>query len=849
MRRRPARTVAAPEAPHTHDEPVRRTLANGLTTIAQPVPGSGLLSAQVWIATGSIHEGAWLGGGLSHYLEHLLFQGTTRRRGRDIAAEVQALGGTINAYTSFDRTVYHIDGPAEALDGALDVLADIVFASTLPEEETTREREVILREIDMTLDEPDALLWQRVFETAFRQHPYRYPVIGHRAVFERVTRTDLLGYYRARYVPNNAIVVVAGDASADALAESVDRRFATLPRGALAPVTLPDEPAQTARREARLERPLELSRGGLVWRTPGQAHADAPALTVLASLLGGGNSSWLWSEVREQRGLVHAVDASAWMPADPGVLFVGYHADPARRAAAEEAIGAIASGAATRRIREDEVAKIVRQAVVAEVHSRKTVSGQASRLGQAELLTGDLAFWDTYLARLRTVTAADVRRVAAQYLDAARATCVSLDPPRPATARPPGAAITASRFEETTVEGVRLLVAHDPRLPLVNLRVLLSGGGLAEPADRRGACSLLASVLARDTTKRTAAEVDEAADRAGARFGPFAGNNSCGLAVEVMREDLRLGIDLVTEGLLRPAFRTASVRRERESQVASIRDELDDPVTHGRRVLRERVFAGHPFAWGSDGVLEHVEALDAAALRAVRHALLRRESVVLVVCGDVRADEVRRLLRPLAAKIPAGRAGLAAWGEPVAPAAARHEVRRACEQAVVLHGYRGPGVHAADRHACEVFLEVVNGMASRLFERVRDQLGLAYFVRAGCVTGLGGSLVFLECGTRPDAVAAVEAEFADELRRIADGLGGEELARCRRRLVASRRQGLQSLGARTQHAGVNALLGLPVDDAAAFEAGIAAVDAAALGAFVRTYLAAGARTEVVVLPG
>src|ERR1700677_2550930 len=126
-------------------EPVERTvLANGLTLLVKPDRAAALASVQVWVRTGSIHEGSQLGAGLSHYLEHMLFKGTERRSGREITASVQASGGYINAYTTFDRTVYYIDLPSEHLEVAVDILADAVLHSTLPEDEAIREKNVIL---------------------------------------------------------------------------------------------------------------------------------------------------------------------------------------------------------------------------------------------------------------------------------------------------------------------------------------------------------------------------------------------------------------------------------------------------------------------------------------------------------------------------------------------------------------------------------------------------------------------------------------------------------------------------------------------------------------------------------
>jgi zinc protease len=265
-------------------EPVeRQILPNGLTLIVKPDHSAALASVQVWVKTGSIHEGAHLGAGLSHFLEHMLFKGTDRRAGREISATVQAHGGYINAYTTFDRTVYYIDLPSEHVGVAIDLLADATLHSTLPANEVMRERDVILREIAMTRDDPDQRLSEGLFDTAFRAHPYRHPIIGHRDVFAVVTRDDLVAYYRARYVPNNLVVVVVGAVDPVAVRGEVERHFGGAPRMRLAPVFVPDEPAQLAPRAHHRFEEVELTRAGLAWQIPGLTHPDAPLLDLLAT--------------------------------------------------------------------------------------------------------------------------------------------------------------------------------------------------------------------------------------------------------------------------------------------------------------------------------------------------------------------------------------------------------------------------------------------------------------------------------------------------------------------------------------------------------------------------------------
>ena len=233
-------------------EVVRRTLPNGLEIIVQEDHSAPVVSVQIWVQTGSIHEGKAMGAGISHMLEHMLFKGTTTLSACEFAQRVQDQGGYINAYTSFDRTVYWIDIPAKGADVALDLLADAALHSTLPPEEFLKEQEVIRREFAMGNDDPDRVSSTALFANAFREHPYRYPIIGHLDVFNTITRDDVMAYYKARYVPNNMFFVVTGDVEAAAVHRRLESLFAATPRAPLPPVFLPEEPR--AARPARAPR-------------------------------------------------------------------------------------------------------------------------------------------------------------------------------------------------------------------------------------------------------------------------------------------------------------------------------------------------------------------------------------------------------------------------------------------------------------------------------------------------------------------------------------------------------------------------------------------------------------------
>lgn len=838
-------------------EPVDRSvLANGLTLLIKPDRSAALASVQVWVRTGSIHESGHLGAGLSHFLEHMLFKGTARRAGREISATVQAHGGYINAYTTFDRTVYYIDLPSEHLDVAVDVLADAVLNSSLPPEEVAREKEVILREIAMTRDDPENRLWDSLFSTAFREHPYRQPVIGHRDVFAAVDRDALLAYYKERYVPNNMVVVIAGDVSVEAARASVARHFGQAPRARLAPVLVPQEPLQLGPRALHKLEKVEIARCVLAWPIPGLADPSAPVLDLLAVALGGGESSVLWQEVREKRRLVHSIDASSWNPGTSGLFCVTFVCDAGRREEASAAILRVVEaharpGSFTPR----QVRKAYRQAVVAEINTCKTMSGQASRLGLAEVVVGDLEFSSTYFDRLAHVKAADLCRAVGRYLVPGRLVSVSLEP-EAAGARPKagGAAAAAAHgrpdFEEVRLpNGARLLYQLDRRLPNLHLRLLTLGGPLCERADRRGSSALLATLLTKDTRRHSAAQVAARIEEAGGTFSAFSGENTLGLAAEVLPADAELALGLIEEGALAPAFKAQTLRTEKEAQLAALREENDDVVACARRLLRRKFFGAHPMAVSSLGDREGVSATTGVDLGELWGRLLVAPATVLCVAGDFEPKALIPRMRELLGRIPAG-AAVGAGPQFEGPAERGAFVEnQPREQAIVLQGFPGAVIDAPDFYAAEVADELFSGMASRLFERVREQKSLAYFVRSGRVVGRSAAMFYFMAGTQPGREGEVLAEIGAEIARVAAGeVTQEELHRCQVRLKAGQRKALQTNASRAMQAAIDVLQGREANHWRKFDALVDAVTISDLAAFAARRLRAEAMTQLVVRP-
>ncbi|MCX6970429.1 MAG: pitrilysin family protein [Verrucomicrobia bacterium] len=791
------------------------TYENGLTLIVEEDRSAPVASVQAWCGTGSIHEGSLMGAGLSHILEHMLFKGTESRPPGAIASEVQNLGGYINAYTSFDRTVYWIDVPADGASEAVAILADAMMNATLPEQEYTKEQEVIRREFAMGFDDPNRQSSQLMLDTVFSESPLRHPVIGYLDVYNKLTRQDVLNYYKSRYVPNNLTFVVTGDVDADKIHEELGKLFESQPRRALEPVYTATEPLQLGRRDAHEEFPTELTRLSLAWRVPGLTNPDTPALDLLGEILGSGRSSLLNADIRERKELAHSVSAGMMSMQNEGVFVIQAVTDPDKREAVEKESLQILDGIKAKGVTEAELDRARRGLLASQLHALTTSRGMASDLGSNWLLARNLNFSKQYLDALGKVAVADVKRVANEYLRPDRLNSTSINPPGSLAKSDKTAAESHSGQVQkfTLANGLRLLVREDPRLPLVSINAVFRGGLLAEAKETNGITKLFTKALLKGTKSRTAEQIAEQIENTGGSISSDSGNNSFGVSVDVMQPDVSKGLEVLADVLINPIFPGREVALEKQSLLAGIKAEDEQPTAVGRNLVREQLFGSHPYGLRNAGAVESVTSLTAEQLRAFQKDFVTANNGVISVFGDVKAGEVKALVEKYFAAMPAGRL---AFEHPPVPAPVNQSAPVSThldkQQGIVMLGFQSTAVNGPDRAALELINEASNDLGSRFFNRIREKMGLAYFVGAAQFYGLAPGAFIFYLGTDPKKVGPVTKELRDEVALLAkDGLTEEELQKAKKKLLGAEAIRNQSNDALAATSAMDELMGTGFD--------------------------------------
>jgi zinc protease len=845
------KSIASAEIPAVPPGVKFTILDNGLTIIVREDHSAPVVSVQAWCQAGSINEGRWLGAGLSHVLEHMLFKGTSTRPGSRIDQEVQEAGGYMNAYTSFDRTVYHIDVPNTGARIAIDILCDIMQHATLPPDELAKEMDVIRREMDMGQDDPGRRASRRLFEVAYTKSPYRFTIIGYPDIFNEIKPDDIRNYYTEKYAPNNVFYVVTGDLKQEEAVAQIREAYAKAKAKAMPSTVLAAEPAQTAPREVIEEANIELGHVHFAWHIPEVRHADVPLLDVLSVLLGNGRSSRLFQQVREIKAVAHQVDAWTYNPGLTGLFGISAVIDGDQFKETCDAVLSEVERVKTT-VTAEEVSKAVKQFISATLSSRKTMEGQAQNLGGNWIAAGDLNFSERYLAAVKNATPAEVQRVARQYLTPENRTLYAL--------LPEGSAPKFTASLETNQEhaiqkialpnGLTLLVKEDHRLPFVEFRALFQGGVLAETTANNGITQLLSKLLLKGTKRRTAESIATEIESIGGSIDSYGGNQSFGINVEVLSSDFATGMDLLADVLLNPTFPADALERECEVQIAGIHAMKDELLKSASLAMRRTIFGEQGYGLDPLGTEAVVERITVEDVQKFHQQLATPNNCVLAIYGDINAVDVRAAVEKYFAN----------WkpssGKPVYPARNPElkEFKRVCEtrdkkQAVLVVGFQGTTMSSDDRYALELIQESCSDLGSRLFLRIREELGLAYYVGAQNFAGVVPGYFAFYTGTEPSKAEQVEKELLREAELLrTEGLTAEELKRTKAKILGQKKISRQELGHLASSTALDELYGLGYQRAELDDAKYEAVTLEEIKSVAQKYLKLDAFVVAIVMP-
>ncbi len=807
-----------------------RTLPNGLCVVLLEDHHAPVVAMQTWVRFGSADEGPAVAG-IAHVFEHMLFKGTERFPNGEIAALIEGAGGTVNAWTSYDETVYHVTLSSRFWETGFDVLSDAVLNSLFDADELAREKEVVLEELWRGKDNPDREISERLFQLIFTEHPYGRPVIGFEDTVSKLSRDDMLRVFKTWYVPNNMIFVAVGDFDTPALMQAVEERFGSLSKPVLPSRPRTEEPRQSEPRISAFTFQAEMAR--IEFAFPGVASNDpqVPALDLLGDLMGNGYNSVLYTALKRNRDIAHDVFAYSYTPLDRGMFSLGASCLPEHVPDVIRTLLQQVRDTATLNLSDAALTAAKTRIISGFVHARETYQGIAEQLGRCTLTYSDPNYGERYVEAISALTLDDLRQIATTFLDLQRVNIAVLMPEgaelpdrdtvlawmdEPADIQAPPSyhyPITTDTAAQLSVvelsENRKLIVQTDRKAPLVSVRAMLDGGQRVEPIDKAGLVRLLTTVWDRGTETRSASDIEHDIDRLGATFGAVGDRDSLQMSARFLKDTFADGMELFFDVLTYPTFPEHEVSRELTDQLRELDALKENRFAYAFQQFLATLYGQHPYSHLSIGRREHLETVTRDDLTAFHQSILQAHRAVFSVVGDITVDEVLPLFQHQASAPYFGNGHTMPLTTPTLsmPSEASEQViEMEGQQTHIVWGFPTVTLRDPNRYALRLLDTILGGMGGRLFVELRDQKSLAYTVTTVDTYPIDTGFLALYIGCSPEK----EVEALDEFQRVVrdvqqNGVTDEEMARAKTYLEGVLDIGLQGTSQRTAVYGLGTL--------------------------------------------
>lgn len=792
-------------------------LKNGLKVLLLESHKSPVISVQMWVKTGSADEKK-NEEGISHFIEHLVFKGTEKYKVGEIASLVEASGGELNAYTSFDQTVFYVTISKQFSDVGLEVISEMMGFPSFDPEEMDNEREVVIEEIKRGQDSLSRAGSQLMFSTVFRGHPYTIPVIGYEKNIRKFSTRKITDFFHSRYVPRNMFLVVSGDFESAEMKQKVLRYFGRFQDYKLRKSTRPKVKAMKKNQIKVQKSAFEQTVAYLAWPAPAIKHRDVPALEVLSLILGQGDSSRLMHSLRLEKPLTNSVGSYVFNAQDGGLLAIsmGLNAENL-----EESLNKIKEHLVeiiNHPPQASEMQKAITNFASEQIYSLETVDGIARKAGTLEFYLGDHEYFKTYLKQVYSLTPEEISRIAKKYFNPEHlAMCVlskedtkaitkisqkfvkdlkaalKKKPARkskPLRFKPQKLSVKTNGGPATEVEevhiapGLTMILKSQKDTPTVSVRAGFLGGLRAEASGLQGLTELFSRTWTGGSKRWTESQLNQKIDEMAAGFGAFAGRNSVGLSMDYLSVYEKPMLEVFEDILTAPLFPQEVLEREKAIIKNQIKSRNDNPAQVAILQFMSTLFDGHPYSRDMMGSPESILQIQTEVLCNYYEKIVGSRNMTLSLVGDFDRSFWVEQMKKMAEKLP--------QGEKFESSFHLNEIRQEHylyqeskkEQSHVVMGVRGLTITDEERYALEIIQSLLSGQGGRLFIELRDKNSLAYSVSPIRMEGIESGYFGAYIGCSPEKVTKAMAMLKEEFRKLVEvKVPEQELLRAQRYLV------------------------------------------------------------------
>lgn len=839
---------------------------NGLKFINRAVPDSKLSTIELLVKVGAAREGKYLGYGLSHFTEHMLFKANKKYAPGQIHKIVRKWGGSINGFTGYDYTHYKITVLEKYLPQAVSLVNDIMFKSDFKEKLFKKEKNVILNEIKMKKDEPGYVANRLVFNTLYEEHTYKTPVIGYEEKVREITLEKLKDFYNIYYTPSNMIISIVGPGKHFRNYKVVKNNFPTATNFYEKNEYKNYKVREQLSPKGRIRiYPTDLIHLNLTYPSIDIKSEDLYALDVLASILGQGGSSRLNEELNIKRGLVRFIGVYNYTPLDKGIfdIYASTTSDKLKKTikAIFKEIKQIKKG----NIKSTEIKKAVNRVESSEVFSLQTVQAQASSLVSNEFMTDDYNFDQQYLEKVKKVTKRDVIRVAKKYLNSEKYNLTMVIPEDEKikfvenllnnenyisdySNEEVGVEVDINRLEAllfgkkqekipqgkitgfkkyTLSNGITILINKDSTLPIASVRCLFKGGVRAEDKYNNGLSSLTASLLLGGTSSLTKSEILEEIEEVGGSISVDSGYNTFSIGLEILSEKMDKGLKIIFDIIKNSNFPKRLVKIEKKRQKQAVKAIKDSIFDIGLKNLRHALFVKHPYKFMKVGTISSINNITREDIVKFYKKYVRPENLVFTVVGDVEPKRIRDTIEK----------NLGDWENDEKQVSINppkqvklnkvkeKKVKVDKKQHLLMYGFRGIKITNEDRYPLEALNRIISGGGSRLWQSIRGKKGLAYSLGSYFVPGIDTGYIAIYILTRSESLEKIKKYINKQIEIIKKGKFTEkELKTAKNELIGNDLSNLQSLPNLSYRVSLDEMYGLGYKNYTTYEENINSVE-------------------------
>jgi len=816
-------------------------LKNGLTVLFYPYTRRDVVTVKLCVKVGSVYE-TNKQAGITHLIEHMIFKGTKTLGPDEIAGAIEALGGYMNAFTSYDYTCYYAMGPVKIFKKAMEVLSEAVFHPYFPEKELQKEKQVVLEEMKMRLDNPMIVLMEDVLKATYKKLPYYRPIIGFEKTVEGFSRRNLLNYVNKYYAPENAVLTIVGDLNETQVKKLADEYFSLIPAKVVKRKKFPKETYPKNPELVWVQR--DVKDGYFMFTLPGASFRsdDAPLLDLLAQILGGGDSSRLYIKLKRELNLVTSIASSSFTPYGDGVIEIYGTCDPQNFKKVLEEVVKELKLIKENGVSEEELQRAKIQVLSSFIYSSETSEGLSSTLASFQLLRGTYKDILWYEKKIESATPNDIKSVAEKYLKLSKMVVGFLSPKKEFSVKEVREIIAKEAPKKASVfslkNGLKVVLYPLHDIPTVAITIAFPGGLRFETKKTDGLFKALSLIWTRGTKNMSAEEIAEKVEDIGGSISGFSGRNTFGLKAVFLSSKIDEGLELFKDVLVNPTFPETECDKARPELISYILRQQDQPINLAINEFLEELFPQHSYGLNIAGNLKFYETFNSHTLKEAYEKFANPKTATLVIAGDFDPFTVKEWLETnLGNWRKEEKLNVEEEPSPIPPEEHFKKIKKDTYQTQILLGFQTPGLDSSERFALEVLNSALTGQEGRLFKVLREEKALAYAVTSFLVFYPKASAFIFYIGCSPDK----EKEAIEGFWQILDyiykhGLTKEEIQKAKNKLIGNLELGLQSNIAISEDMAVNQVLGLGWDYSQKYASFVNKVSQKDIREVIRKYL-------------